>query len=755
MRYFFLGVLLATMFNVSGQTISGRILSNDGPIPFANVYLKGTTEGATSNDAGYFELTTDVEGEQMLQVSALGYKPWQKKLTLSKGKLVDVGDIILEVSSLGLDEVVITGTLKESFISESPVKVEVVTTKFLQRNASTDLVRGISRMNGVQEVVACGVCFTNSISINGLEGPYTAVLIDGSPMYGNLASVYGLNGIPTTMIDRIEVVKGPASTLFGSEAMAGVINVITKDPDKQPLISIDLLGNFPHQEYFVDMTTALKLKRGALSVGGNYAYVNIFEDKNGDGFSDVVNMDRANLMLKYIYNMRHSKRFTISAKAYYEDRRNGVAAFLNNRAYKQLRGNDSIYGESIYTYRGELFGSLELPIKENIRLDYSFNWHHQNSYYGSDFYQATQSISYIQALWLRTLGRHSVSAGATLRYQYYDDNTIATSEQAGNSKEHQFIPGVFVQDEWRVHEKVTLLAGVRVDHYHSHGVIFSPRFSTKYKPARFSTLRLNFGTGFRVVNLFTEDHAFVSGNREVVIEGALKPERSYNLNLNFNQILAIGRSQAMLDLDGFVTYFTNAIVPDYDTPGQIVYANTGGHLLNYGVSATYRQEFAFPLDYNIGGTLQWSDQSFIDDNGKEVFEPVQFVPRWSLTGAVNYRIRKIDLEFSYTFTVTGPMSLPEVYDVDANTGEPLADPRSTLSETFSIHNLQVLKNLPLGFVVYTGVRNLFNYVQPVSPLTGYNDPNAEVGFSDHFDTSYAYGPLHGREFYVGVKWRWK
>jgi outer membrane receptor for ferrienterochelin and colicins len=189
----------------------------------------------------------------------MGYKSYFKEIEIKNNESINVGEIGLNEDIFGLNEIVVTGTMKETYIANSPIKVDIITSKYLEKTTSpTNLVEAISMVNGVQEVVACGVCFTNNISINGLPGPYTAVLVDGAPMFGNLASVYGLNGIPTTVIDRFEVIKGPSSTLYGSAAVAGVINIITKKPEDQPLFALDLMGT-SHLESFGNLSFSPKI----------------------------------------------------------------------------------------------------------------------------------------------------------------------------------------------------------------------------------------------------------------------------------------------------------------------------------------------------------------------------------------------------------------------------------------------------------------------------------------------------------------
>lgn len=739
-------LLLLASFHLQAQNgIKGTVMAYEEVFPGATVQLTGTEYGTITDANGEFKFSNIPIGSYTLEIRSVGFKVIKKSIKIPFNGNIEVS---LEESTLTMDEVVVTGTMQPTFVSQSPVKVEVVTSKHLNTYipaASTSVVEGISLVNGVQEVVACGVCYTNSISINGLPGPYTAILMDGSPIYGNLASVYGLNGIPSMIIDRFEVIKGPSSTLYGSEAVAGVINIITKDPAQQPVFSADVMGT-SHLESFGNFSFAPKIGKSSGFIGLNYAYINDFDDRNDDGFGDNINLDRVSLFSKWDVFRPSGKKFTISGKYYYEDRRNGVEEFLENRNYRELRGNDQIYGESIYTNRFELFGTYELDFSENIRVDYSLSIHDQDSYYGSDYYKASQNIAFTNFIWNKNLSQHSLTTGITSRYQSYDDNTVATENNGENKPDNQYTPGIFVQDEWKISKRFTALGGVRLDHYEDHGLIPAPRLNVKYKPSEWTTLRSNFGTGFRIVNLFTEDHAFVTGQREVIIEEELRPEESYNFSLNLNNIYTIGQSQGMLDIDVFYTHFTNKITPDYENEGQIRYANTDGYAVSKGIGFNLQQELSFPLAFNVGFNVQ--DVSENEDGEKR---SIEFAPQWTGVLTANYNLKQWKMTIGYTARVTGPMALPEVFDLDQN-GDPLPNPRPTTSESFAIHNLQIAKNFSKGWSVYGGLQNIFDYVQPWSPLTGANDPNSNTGFSDSFDTAYAYSPIHGREVYLGVSW---
>lgn len=729
-------------------TIQGKLEANGAPLELANVLLKGTSFGTYTDASGHFVLSDIPAGNYELIASMLGFQTLIKKLELSEKQTLDLGTLELEEDALGLKEIVVTGTMKATYVTDSPIKVDVITARQLNTylpTASSSIVESIQLVSGVQEVVACGICFTNSISINGLPGAYTAVLMDGTPIYGNLAAVYGLNGIPNMIIDRFEVIKGPSSTLYGSEAVAGVINIITKDPAKQPLLSVDIMGT-NHLESFGNIAIAPKFNKVKGYIGLNYAYINDYDDFNKDNFGDGINLDRYSLFSKWNVERKSGKKLTLTGKYYYEDRRNGVEAFLENRNYKKIRGSDQIYGESIYTNRAELFGTYEFDTKANIKVDYSFSHHLQDSYYGAAGYKALQDIAFANFIWNKSFENHDVLIGLTTRYQHYDDNTVATQKA-----DNQFTPGVFAQDEWKITNRLTLLGGARLDDYKAHGLIFAPRMNVKYKPGTWTTIRTNFGTGFRVVNLFTEDHAFITGQRTVEILGHLKPEQSYNGSLNINHVFTIGNSQGTFDLESYYTYFTNKIIPNYNTPGKIIYANSTGHAETMGIGGSWSQSFLFPLSFNASVNVQRVTQTEPNEAGRLETRKIEYAPEWSSIFSANYRWKKPKITVAYTLRITGPMALPKVFDLDES-GNPLPTPRPTRSEPFAFQNVQISKDFSKNFNLYLGIQNLSNYRQQFSPIVGFNDPTTPVGFSPYFDTAYAFSPIHGREFYFGAKW---
>ena len=429
-KFTFLSILVFYLVIVSNsiysQNLSGTIKS-DLPIPFASISVKGQSIGTASNADGFFEINDIKEGSYEFVFSAIGFKKLKKNISIQTGK--NTIDVILEPSSYDIEQVVVTGTMKETFLSASPVKVDVVTQKFLKKIATANVMEVIENVNGVQKQINCGVCGTNDIHINGMEGPYTLVLINGMPVMSSLSTVYGLNGIPTSLIKQIEIIKGPSSTLYGTEAVAGVINILTKDPLDVSTVELESFIT-SHLEKNIDFAYAPKMEKVDVLFSGNYFKMDNFIDDNDDHFTDIPFSERLSLFNQWNFKMKSQKSFSLSAKYYQEDRSGGVKEWNEN-----LRGNDSIYGESIYTDRVELAASYELPMDEDIRIDASYNYHHQNSYYGNTKYEAFQNIYFANLIWNKSIGHnHNFISGLTYRYQTFVDSTLANIHKVNLEK---------------------------------------------------------------------------------------------------------------------------------------------------------------------------------------------------------------------------------------------------------------------------------------------------------------------------------
>ena len=311
-----------------------------------------------------------------------------------------------------------------------------------------------------------------------------------------------------------------------------------------------------------------------------------------------------------------------------------------------------------------------------------------------------------------------------------------------------FLPGIFIQDEWHIDSRHTLLAGYRYDYDKNHGSVHSPRIAYKYSANKNNTVRASVGTGFRVVNLFTEDHAALTGAREVIIAEALKPERSYNGNLNYVLKIPTDKFYVGLDITGFYSYFTNKITGDFDTdPNKIIYKNLQGHAVSRGVAVNADINFNFPLKLLAGITYMNVYQ--VENKNTGIFEKTKqlHAPTWSGTFIGTYTLPK-RFVIDVTGKWDGPMRLPILPN----------DYRPQYSPWFTIVNVQLTKKLNNGIELYGGVKNLFNFV-PADPILRAFDPfdkyvNDPVNNPNNytFDPSYNFSSMQGIRAFVGFRY---
>lgn len=718
--------------NQSGE-IRGRVVSNNEPVIGANVGIPDLQKGEASDTHGTFHIRNIPAGTYTLEVSSVGFKKHSQSIEVRAGQTHELL-VELEKTMHELDQVVVTGTMRKTYVKDSPVKVSVVKSEQLQQGKiSANIMDLISGVNGLSTQLNCGVCGTNAIRINGVEGPNTAVLIDGMPIMGALASVYGLNGISPSIIDQVEVIKGPQSTLYGTQALGGVVNIITKNPATTPTFSADIYAKST-EEGNVNLAYSPKFGRFEGFVSGNVVRLENYFDKNGDNFNDLVKQSRISLFGKgTLHGENMEQRLNVATKVYVENRTGGVQEFSDD-----LRGSDQIYGESIYTNRFELMTDYRpAGLSEQLRFSGAVTYHDQDSYYGTDWYDAQQGILFGQATWDQSIGDHfKLLSGTTLRYETYNDNTPATSEGV----DRRWIPGIFSQGELNVGD-FTFLGGLRIDHHSEHGVVTAPRLSTKFSPTDLTTFRASAGTGFRVVNVFTEDHAALTGSREVVFNENLDPEQSKSITASLEQIIPFGTNPMTIGLDGFYTHFSNKIIPDYDQdPNLIVYENLDGFSVTRGFSVDLDQNFTAVLfSYNASITIM---DVYMDENGEKL--ALTYAPEYTGTFGATYDIRSLDLSLGYNGNLVGPKRMPANYVEDFG--------RNEWSPAYSTHDLKITKEFMnvndrngIGFEAYISAENIFDYTQG-SPLIDARNP-----FGPDFDTIYTWGPIVGRTFSIGAR----
>ena len=724
--------------NAQSFVVKGRVFSGGAPLEAANVYLNATAVGVTTNQKGAFSISMNARSAA-LTISYIGYKT--KTIVISNGKY-DLGIIEL-VPYDSLEEIVISGTLKQISKLDSPVPVEVYGKAFFSANPTASVFEALENVNGIRPQLNCNVCNTGDIHINGQEGSYTMVLIDGLPIVSGLSTVYGLSGIPQSLIERVEIVKGPASTLYGSEAIGGVINLITKLPENSPAFSIDTFFS-GWGEANTDLGYKYRLSARSSGLMGihYYNYSNPI-DNNGDGFTDLTLQDRLSIFNKFNFG----DNLSVATRFVYEDRWGGQMNWA-----PKYRGGDQVYGESIYTARIEAFGKYQF--NSNLSLQFSFNDHNQNSVYGTTLFNAKQSIGFGQMIWNKTLSKNDLLIGLAYRYTYYDDDTSAVYN---NNAGVTHLPGVFVQNETKIDAYNTLLLGLRYDHNSIHGNILTPRINYKINNLDKSAIfRLSAGTGYRVAQVFTEDHAALTGAREVVFVDELEPEKSWNINLNYVKTFYFKQGVIFdIDLSLFHTVFSNKIIPDYDTnPNKIIYDNLDGSSISTGASLNANLVNQNGVRINLGAT-------YIDTYAEAAGVKTRpyLTERFQGVWKIEKKWYPSNLTFDLTGTTTGPLKLPTLSALD---------PRPSMSETFNIVNIQLTKNWGGAFETFGGVKNILNFTPPDNSISRAFDPfDKQVTFDGSgnalqtannpyaltFDPTYVYASNQGIRFFVGLRWK--
>jgi len=747
MKYLFLAILIISTKNLYSQSISGKVITDVPTIQEINVILVNTNFKTQIDSLGFYKLENVPTGSYKIAVTSSGFKTITQKISIIENQNLNL-DFELNEDQNELNEVVVSGTLKAVKRLESAVPVEVYSPTFFKKNPTASIYDALQNINGVRPQLNCGVCNTGDIHINGLEGPYTLVLIDGMPIVSSLSTVYGLSGIPNSLVERIEIVKGPASSLYGSEAVGGLINIITKNPTNAPVFSADY---FTTSYFESNLDLGMKFnptKKSTTLLGINYFNYDQVIDKDNDNFTDVTLSERISIFNKWSFQRNHNRLFTIAARGMYEDRWGGDV-----RWEKKYRGGDEIYGESIYTKRAELIGTYQLPFEEKLMLSFSGNVHYQDSRYGTTSYIANQKIGFLQLTWDKKIGRNDFLVGIANRYSYYDDNTTATKEA-----ESTWLPGIFVQDEITFSPKSQVLLGARYDYNSIHGSIFTPRIAYRFRANENTIFRLNAGTGFRVVNLFTEDHAALTGSRDVVIQNDLKPEKSVNVNLNYIQKINFGNGTFMgIETTAFYTRFSNKIISDYETdPNKIIYDNIDGYAISQGISTNVDLNFTNGLKFILGATVL-DNKNVQDGISERPFLTEKFTGTWS----VSYKIQPWNLLLDYTGNVYSPMKLPLLNEYD---------PRNPNSPWYSIQNIQFTYTGWKDFEVYGGVKNLLNFTpkqnnpflisrtnDPFDKNVQYDSAGKVLVTPDNpygltFDTTYVYGQNQTIRGFIGLRY---
>lgn len=738
----------------SDANIIGHVLDAETHehLEFITIAIKGTTIGTTTDITGHYFLKNLPEGEYTIEVTSLGYRPTQRAVTLQKGKTVEV-NFDLHKDAIFLDDIVVSANRNETHRREAPTLVNIINTQLYENTTSTTLAQGLNYVPGVRVESSCQNCGFQQVRINGLEGPYTQILIDSRPIFSALSGVYGIEQIPASMVERVEVMRGGGSALFGSSAIAGTINIITKEPLRNSAMishtttGINGFNNFDNNTSLNASLVTDDHKAGIYIFGQNRhrsAY-----DHDNDGFTEL--------------NKIHGQ--TVGFRSYLKTSDYAKLTFEYHHMEEFRRGGDNL---DLPPHKAEIAEQTEHSINGGgVKFDYySPNEKHKavgylsmqhidrESYYGPGEFDPDKAYGHTDDLTWVVGGQYIYHADKclfmpsdfTAGLEYSEDDL--TDNMTGYNrllKQKTNTAGLFAQNEWK-NTKWGLLIGARVDKHNLIGhAIFSPRANLRFNPTQNINMRLSYSSGFRAPQAFDEDlHIENVGGNVALIELAddLREERSHSFNLSADIYHRFNDFQVNLLVEGFYNKLSDVFAL---TDGEIVDGIL--HRIRYNASGAYvagvtleaKMAYTDKVQLQAGVTCQQSryDQA-------EVWNPQAPPTKKMLRSPDTYGyfvatykpVKPLQLVLSGTYT--GSMLVPHEYVPGYWETPSVVKTRDFLEMGFKVaYDFEIYRSVNLQ--LNAGVQNIFNAYQDDFD----QGPNRDAG--------YIYGPATPRSYFAGIK----
>ena len=522
-----------------GNVIAGHVIEkgSENSLPYATVLIVETGKGTVTDAEGYFRFKEIPAGEYTLKVQSMGYNTQTKKITVSKDFTVDV-HFVMEEETIMTDEVVVSANRNETSRKVAPVVVNVMSNKLFEAVNSTDLAKSLNYQSGLRVENNCQNCGFPQVRINGLEGPYSQILINSRPVMSALSGVYGLEQIPTNMIERVEVVRGGGSALFGANAVGGTINIITKDPVSNSFQVSSTMSNLNGKvwEQYVGANASLVSSDNSYGIALYQSYRNRNPyDADNDGFSELGKLNMNTFGLRSYYRPTQFSRISLEYHTTNEFRRGGNKFDLQPHETDITEQTKHIINSGGLTY--DVFFN---EYRHKLSVYGSAQHTDRNSYYGADknanAYGKTKDLTAVGgAMYVGNMDDCLFSPATFTGGVEYNYNSLHDVMTGYNRDLRQYVRifSGFAQNEWKM-TYFTLLAGFRLDkHNLIDNIIFSPRVNLLWKPTDKIQGRLTWSTGFRAPQAYDEDlHVAAVGGEAMIIRLAdgLKPERS-NLSL--------------------------------------------------------------------------------------------------------------------------------------------------------------------------------------------------------------------------------
>ena len=762
MNKFFLSLLLSLMAigsafaqaeltdaNVVGHVIDKKTGEH---LPYVTIRLTGTTYGTMTDATGHYFLKNVENGKYTIEASCIGYISQQYEVTIKSDITQEVNFLLVE-DVMQLEQIVVTGNKGEVKRRNSSTLVNVLNAKTFDLVSACSLADGLNFQLGVRVENNCQNCGFTQVRINGLDGHYSQVLMNSHPVFSALAGVYGLEQIPANMIDRVEVMRGGGSALFGSSSIGGTINIITKDPIvnsaevAHTLTSIGMTDAIDNNTTINASVTTDNRRLGLMIYGQNRDRASY--DHDGDGFTEIGEIKSKTIGARAFMRPSDNSRLTLEYRATEEFRRGGDQldkpaheTYITEQTDHQIHGGDINFN----------YWSDNQKVKWNVYA--SIQDTKRDSYYGSGMdpnaYGNTHDLVVLGGAQY-TLGIDNLlfmpaefMAGAEYNHNYLHDITLGYDHD--HLQKINIFSG-FMQNEWR-NDTWGFLVGARIDkHSLVNNVIVSPRANIRFNPSKNANFRLSYSTGFRAPQAFDEDFhvAVVGGERVVtVLAENLKEESSHSVSLSSDLYFNIGNVQTNVLVEGFYTTLDDVFA--LRTIGQDALGNevleryNGSGATVFGGNLEMRAVFSSHFSLQGGMTLQrsrykqaeqWSDNPNVPAS-KEMFRTPDAYGYFTL----NYNPIK-PLTLGLTGTFTGPMLMQHYEgsgtDIDvAERTKSFADVGFKVAYDFKLFDYATLQ-------LNAGVHNIFNSFQD------------DFDKGELRDSGYMYGPMLPRSAYIGVK----
>lgn len=731
--------LLAICSSLNAQSIKGSVneqLSNSTtlkPLTGANVYWAKTTQATATDSSGHFSIPRSATSN-LLVISFVGFVNDTVKIE-SASEI----QVVLR-SDQTLKEVTVRGG-STTLDLLSPHQTEIITTRTLAKAACCNLSESFETNASVSVSYSDAVTGAKQIQMLGLNGTYIQTNAENIPTIRGLSSTFGLNFIPGTWIQSIDIGKGAGSVVNGYESMTGQINVELQKPDtREKLYLNSYINSFGRGEINLNVAHQLNEKWStALLTHGSSLRNRI--DQNHDGFLDLPLYNQVNAINRWKYQSE-KMMVQFGVKALYEDRMGGQVDF-----HKEDKGTTNTYGFGAKVNRYEFFSKIAklFPSKpyKGLGLILNGTTYDSKSYFGLTNYNGKQNTLYGNLIYQSIIGNsnHTYKTGLSYLLDQYNELYKTTT-----LKRNESVPGAFFEYTFNHLDKFVMVAGGRVDFHNLYGTQWTPRLHLKYNLSNQTVLRASAGKGFRVANPLAEYYGNLVSSRNVVFEEKLRPEVSWNFGASLTQEYLLGNMKGNVVVDFYRTQSQNQLIADMEDPRYIrfynlqgqAYANSFQAEVNLTPVKRLEMKLAYRL-FDVKQTLGYNDQN-------ATLEPRMMVNKDRVLFNAGYALPYDKWKFDATVQWNGKRRIPYLGSMeDSHHGETMSMP-STWSPSFFNLNAQISRTFP-KWDIYLGGENLNNFRQK-NPIIAANNP-----FGNQFDAGMAWGPVTGRMIYAGVRYK--